>query len=317
MTYVTRPVDGAISKKGLIFLRKRLSRVSLILAVGLLVIGTVSSTVVPTLAVDSDTLVLATTTSTYDSGLLGELNPVFEEKFDVKIKVIAVGTGAALRHAEDGNADLVMVHARNAEDEFMQGGWGINRRDLMYNDFIIVGPPGDPAGIKEMESATKALETIAETGSKFLSRGDDSGTNKKELSLWEQAGIDPGGEWYLSIGKGMGDTLVQTNRMNGYTLCDRGTYISLRNKLDLEIMVQGPVKNGDPVLRNPYGVIAVNPAKYPYRNYSLAMAYIGFVTSPEGQEIIKNYKMNGEQLFFPNALSEEPNFGQYVPADYK
>lgn len=265
---------------------------------------------------DSETLTLATTTSTYDSGLLGELNPVFEERFDVKMKVVAVGTGAALRHAQNGDADLVMVHARGAEDDFMNGGWGINRRDMMYNDFVLIGPGDDPAGIGGTDSALKALERIAQADSKFLSRGDDSGTNKKELSLWEKAGIEPGGKWYLSIGKGMGDTIVQTDRMDAYTLCDRGTFIALRDKIDLEILVQGPVKGGDPLLRNPYGVIAVNPAKYPKVNYAMAMAYIGFVTSPKGQEIIKNYTKGGEQLFFPNALSEEPNYEQYVPLDY-
>lgn len=262
-------------------------------------------------------LVLATTTSTYDSGLLGKLNPLFEERFNVKIKTIAVGTGAAIRHAENGDADVIMVHARGAEDEFLQEGWGVNRRDLMYNDFVIIGPSNDPVGIKGTDKATAALKQIAGSDSKFISRGDDSGTNKKELSLWEAAGVDPSGKWYLSIGKGMGDTIVQADRMGGYTLSDRGTYLSMQDEINLEILVQGPVKGGDPVLMNPYGVIAVNPAKYPSVNYSMAMAYIGFVTSPRGQEVIGNYTVKGEQLFFPNALSEEPNFSQYVPTDYR
>ncbi len=262
-------------------------------------------------------LVLATTTSTYDSGLLGKLNPVFEDRFDVKIKTIAVGTGAAIRHAENGDADVIMVHARSAEDEFMREGWGVNRRDLMYNDFVIIGPPGDPAGIKGMDKATEAFNKLSGSGSKFISRGDDSGTNKKELSIWDAAGVDPSGKWYLAIGKGMGDAIVQADRMGAYTLSDRGTYLSMKDEIDLEILVQGPVKGGDPVLMNPYGVIAVNPAKYPSVNYSTAMAYIGFVTSPEAQEIIGNYTVKGEQLFFPSALSEEPNFAQYVPMDYR
>lgn len=262
-------------------------------------------------------LVLATTTSTYDSGLLGKLNPLFEERFDVKLKTIAVGTGAAIQHAENGDADVIMVHAREAEDEFLQEGWGVNRRDLMYNDFVILGPSNDPVGIKGMDKATAALKKIAGSDSKFISRGDDSGTNKKELSIWETAGVDPSGKWYLSIGKGMGDTIVQADRMGAYTLSDRGTYLSMQDEIDLEILVQGPVKGGDPVLMNPYGVIAVNPAKYPSVNYSMAMAYIGFVTSPRGQEVIGNYTVKGEQLFFPNALSEEPNFSQYVPTDYR
>lgn len=262
-------------------------------------------------------LVLATTTSTYDSGLLGKLNPLFEERFDVKIKTIAVGTGAAIRHAENGDADVIMVHARGAEDEFMQAGWGVNRRDLMYNDFVIIGPPNDPVGVKGMEKATEALKKIAGSDSKFISRGDDSGTNKKELSIWEAAGVEPAGNWYLSIGKGMGDTIVQADRMGAYTLSDRGTYLSMKDEIDLDILVQGPVKGGDPILMNPYGVIAVNPAKYPSVNYSMAMAYIGFVTSPRGQEVIGNYTVKGEQLFFPDALSEEPNFSQYVPVEFR
>jgi len=272
----------------------------------------------PTSEVEAqEELVLATTTSTYDSGLLGKLNPVFEDRFDVKIKTIAVGTGAAIRHAENGDADIIMVHARPAEDEFMMEGWGVNRRDLMYNDFIIVGPEDDPAGISDTSKATEAFQQVADSGAKFVSRGDDSGTNKKELSIWEAAGVEPGGKWYLQIGKGMGDTLVQADRMGAYTMSDRGTYLSMKDKLDLEILVQGPVKGGDPVLMNPYGLIAVNPAKYPSVNYSMAMGYIGFVTSPRGQEIIGNYEVKGEQLFFPNALSEDPNFAQYVPEDFR
>ncbi|MBS3736753.1 substrate-binding domain-containing protein [Candidatus Bipolaricaulota bacterium] len=261
-------------------------------------------------------LVLATTTSTYDSGLLSELNPVFEERFNVKIKTIAVGTGAAIRHAENGDADVIMVHARPAEDEFMKEGWGVNRRDLMYNDFIIVGPGDDPAGLSEMSKAAAAFQKIANSGDKFVSRGDDSGTNKKELSIWDAAGVEPSGKWYLEIGKGMGDALVQADKMGAYTMSDRGTYLSMKDNLDLEILIQGPVKGGDQVLMNPYGVIAVNPAKYPSVNYSMAMAYIGFVTSPRGQEIVGNHRVKGEQLFFPNALSEKPNFAQYVPEDF-
>ena len=282
-------------------------------SLGMLMIATVLLAGFSTAATAQEELVLATTTSTYDSGLLGKLNPVFEDRFDVKIKTVAVGTGAAIRHAENGDADLIMVHARAAEDEFMEEGWGVNRRDVMYNDFVIIGPSDDPAGVSESEKATEAFRKIANSDSKFLSRGDDSGTNKKELSIWEAAGVEPAGKWYLAIGKGMGDTIVQADQMGQYTLSDRGTYLSMKEKIDLEILVQGPVKGGDPVLMNPYGVIAVNPAVYPSVNYSMAMAYIGFVTSPRGQEIIGNYKVEGEQLFFPNALSEEPNFGQYVP----
>jgi len=261
-------------------------------------------------------LVLATTTSTFDTGLLGELNPAFEETFGVTMKTIPKGTGASIRTARDGDADVILVHARNAEDEFMQDGFGVNRRDVMFNDFVIVGPSGDPAGINGAESATDAFSTIASEQATFLSRGDDSGTNKKELIIWEKAGIDPGGQWYQEVGKGMGDTLVQTSQTGGYTLADRGTYLSMEDEIDLTIHVQGPLQGGPVILKNPYGVMAVNPGKYDDVNYEAAMAYIGFLTSPRGQSMIENYTANGSQLFFPNAIAEEPNFGQYVPQGY-
>jgi tungstate transport system substrate-binding protein len=261
-------------------------------------------------------LVLATTTSTYDTGLLDHLHPVFEENYGLTVKTLPKGTGASLRTARDGDADAILVHARNAEDTFMQDGFGVNRRDVMFNDFVIVGPENDPAGINGMESATEAFATIAEEQATFVSRGDDSGTNKKELIIWDEAGVDPSGEWYQAIGKGMGDTLVQANQSGAYTIADRGTYLSMQNEIDLVIHVQGPLKGGPVILRNPYGVMAVNPAKYDDVNYEAAMAYIGFLTSPQGQEMIANYTANGSQLFFPNAIAEEPNFGQYVPQGY-
>lgn len=261
-------------------------------------------------------LTLATTTSTYDTGLLDALNPVFEEKFNARVKTISQGTGAAIETARNGDADVILVHARGAEDEFLQDGYGVNRRDVMFNDFVVVGPADDPAGISGMESAADAFATVADAGATFVSRGDDSGTNKKELLIWEAAGVEPSGTWYREIGKGMGDTLVQADQSGAYTLSDRGTFLATQDNIDLEIQVQGPLKGGPTILKNPYGVIPVNPAKYPDVNYSLAMAYAGFLTSPEGQEIISNYTANGSQLFFPNALSENPQFGQYVPVNY-
>ncbi|MFC6722971.1 substrate-binding domain-containing protein [Halobium palmae] len=261
-------------------------------------------------------LILATTTSTYDTGLLDAIHPTFEKNYGITIKTIPKGTGASLRTARDGDADVILVHARNAEDQFMQDGFGVNRRDVMFNDFVIVGPEDDPAGINGVESATEAFATIAETQSTFVSRGDDSGTNKKELIIWEEAGVDPSGQWYREIGKGMGDTLVQANQTGAYTLADRGTYLSMQNEIDLVIHVQGPLKGGPVILKNPYGVMAVNPAKYSNVNYQAAMAYIGFITSPQGQSMIENYTANGSQLFFPNAISEEPSFQQYVPQGY-
>jgi tungstate transport system substrate-binding protein len=261
-------------------------------------------------------LVLATTTSTFDTGLLGALNPVFEDSFGVTVKTISKGTGAALRTARDGDADVILVHARNAEDQFMRDGFGVNRRDVMFNDFVIVGPPDDPAGIAGTESATEAFAIIAEEEAVFVSRGDDSGTNKKELIVWEQSGVDPGGRWYREIGKGMGDTLVQASQTGAYTLADRGTYLSLRDEIDLAIHVQGPLQGGPVLLKNPYGVMAVNPAKYDDLNYGAAMAYIGFLTGPQGQSMIDGYTANGSQLFFPNAVAEDPDFAQYVPQGY-
>jgi tungstate transport system substrate-binding protein len=261
-------------------------------------------------------LVLATTTSTYDTGLLGELNPTFQESFGITVKTISQGTGAAIRTGRAGDADVILVHAREAEDQFLRDGAGLNRRDVMFNDFVVVGPPEDSADIHGMSSATDAFAAIAEAEATFLSRGDDSGTNEKELLVWEAAGVQPSGSWYQETGKGMGDTLVQANRAGGYTLADRGTVLSMAAELDLAIHVQGPLEGGPPILKNPYGVIPVNPAVHDGVNYQAAMAYVGFLTSPQGQSAIANYTANGSQLFFPNALVAEPNFGQYVPEDF-
>ncbi|MDL5362971.1 substrate-binding domain-containing protein [Halalkalicoccus sp. NIPERK01] len=262
-------------------------------------------------------LVLATTTSTYDTGLLDEVNAAFEENFGTPVQAISQGTGAALETARSGDCDVVMVHARSQEDEFMRNGHGINRRDLMFNDFVIVGPGDDPAGIGGSGDALAAFQAIAESGSLFASRGDDSGTHTAERRIWEAAGVDPGGEWYLETGQGMGDTLNQASQQGAYTLSDRGTFISQREEIELEILVQGPVEGGPEILANPYGVLAINPAVHGDVNYQLAMSYIGFLTSPEGQDVIENYELDGEQLFFPQALSEDPNFGQYVPEGWR
>ena len=259
-------------------------------------------------------LELATTTSTVDSGLLNALHPPFELQFNAQVKVIALGTGAALRAGENGDVDVVLVHARASEDAFIQAGFGINRRDVMFNDFIIVGPPADPAGIRGLASAAEAFAKIAQSQSTFISRGDNSGTHQKELAIWEQAGVQPQGHWYLSIGSGMGEALVQSGQQGAYTLSDRGTYLALRENLALDVLLEGPVKGGDALLFNPYGVIAVNPARYSSRNYALAMAYIGYLTSPQAQRLIEEFQVQGEALFFPDALSQGPNFEQYVPS---
>ena len=260
-------------------------------------------------------LTLATTTSTYDTGLLDALNPMFTDMYGAQVEAISQGTGAAIKTGSNGDADVILVHARDAEDEFLSE-FGVNRRDVMFNDFVIVGPPNDPAGISEMSSATEAFGMIAQQQATFLSRGDDSGTNKKELSIWEEAGVQPSGQWYQETGQGMGDTLNQASQRRAYTLADRGTYLSQQSEIELEIMVQGPTQGGPMILINPYGVIPVDPAVHGNVNYQLAMAYAGFLTSPMGQSAIENYTANGSQLFIPNALAEEPSFQQYVPLDY-
>ncbi|MEM4782079.1 MAG: substrate-binding domain-containing protein, partial [Halalkalicoccus sp.] len=242
---------------------------------------------------------------------------VFEDRFGTPVQAISQGTGAALETARSGDADVIMVHARGQEDEFLEEGHGINRRDLLFNDFVIVGPADDPAGIEGMEEAEEAFASIADSGETFASRGDDSGTYSAELRIWEASGTEPGGGWYLETGQGMGDTLNQASQQGGYALADRGTYISQRDEIELEILVQGPVEGGPELLANPYGIIAANPAVHEKRNYDLAMAYIGFVTGQEGQGIIENYELDGEQLFFPEALSEDPNYEQYVPEDWQ
>jgi tungstate transport system substrate-binding protein len=206
-----------------------------------------------------------------------------------------------------------MVHARGLEDEFMRNGYGVNRRDLMFNDFVIVGPESDPAGVQGMGSATEALTAIADAGAPFVSRGDNSGTHTKELNLWEAAGTEPGGDWYQETGTGMGEALNVANQQGAYTLSDRGTFISQRSEIDLTILVQGPIEDGPEILANPYGIMAVNPGVHEDTNYDLAMAYIGWITSPGTQSAIADYQVNDEQLFFPEAVSEDPDFGQYVP----
>jgi len=260
-----------------------------------------------------ETLTLTTTTSTDDTGLLNELNPPFEEMYGVSVDAVAQGTGAALETARAGDSDVVMVHARSLEDEFMREGLGVNRRDLMFNDFVIVGPESDPAGVEGTGSATEAFATIAEAGAPFVSRGDNSGTHTKELAIWEQSSAEQDGDWYRETGQGMGQVLNIASEQSGYTLSDRGTYLSQRGEVDLVILVQGPIEDGPETLANPYGVMAVNPAVHDNVNYDLAMAYIGYLTGPQAQEVIANYEANGEQLFFPRALSEDPDFRQYVP----
>ena len=263
-----------------------------------------------------ETVTLATTTSTYDTGLLGEVNAAFEDRFGVSVEAVAQGTAAALETARNGDADVVLVHARSLEDDFIRDGYGVNRRDLMFNDFVVVGPDDDPAGVTGTNDVTAAFESIAEMESIFISRGDSSGTHEKELDVWETADAEPGGEWYREVGDGMGVVLFQASQEGAYALTDRGSYLSQRSAIDLEILVEGPIEDGPELLANPYGIVAVNPGVHDHVEYDLAMAYIGFLTSIDGQSIIEEYTVEGEQLFFPEALAENPNFEQYVPEDW-
>jgi tungstate transport system substrate-binding protein len=248
------------------------------------------------------TLTLATTTSTHDSGLLEAILPAFETQFNAKIDVVAVGTGQAIALGEAGDADVILVHARSREDAFVADGFGINRREVMYNDFVVVGPPDDPAGIADAPDVATALQQIADSGALFVSRGDDSGTHIREEMLWENAGINvTPNDWYQSIGQGMGATLTFANEEGGYTLTDRGTFIARdgQNGFSLVVLVEG-----DENLFNPYGVIAINPALHSHVNAALASDFINWLVSPETQQAIGDYKRNGQQLFFPNA---DPN----------
>ncbi|MBN1667654.1 MAG: substrate-binding domain-containing protein [Anaerolineales bacterium] len=247
----------------------------------------------------SNALILATTTSTDDSGLLKYILPDFEQEFGVKVDVIAVGTGQALTLGQDGNADVLLVHARSREDEFMAAGHGVRREDVMYNDFIIIGPKSDPAEIGGMSDAAKALKKLAEAEAVFISRGDDSGTHTKELSVWKTAGIEPSGNWYISAGQGMGEVLTMATEQQAYTLSDRATYLArLKTGLDLVIVVEG-----DPVLFNPYGVLAVNPEKGEHIKSELANQFIDWIISLPVQEKIAQFGVTdfGQSLFIPDS----------------
>ena len=250
---------------------------------------------------DAGSLTLATTTSTYDSGLLDAILPAFEEESGIKVEVVAVGTGQALALGEQGDADVLLVHARAREDAFMNEGHGIRREDVMYNDFVIVGPEGDPAGVAGMESAPDALAAIAAAESTFVSRGDDSGTHTKEKSIWEQAGIEPEGDWYEAIGQGMGATLTFANEELGYTLSDRATYLS--RSVDDEGFELAILVEGDPVLFNPYGVMAVNPEKSDLINAAAASQFIDWLVSVPVQELIADFGTDkfGSSLFTPDS----------------
>lgn len=241
---------------------------------------------------------MATTTSTDNSGLLKHLLPIFEKESGYKVHVIAVGTGKALRMGRDGDVDVVLVHAPAAEQKFVDGGYGEKRFKVMYNDFVIVGPKNDPAKINSAKSIAEAMSSISQTQSLFISRGDDSGTHKKERKLWQTAAVKPEGKWYREAGQGMGKVIQIAGELDAYTMTDRGTWLAYQDRSPLAVKFQG-----DENLFNPYGIIAVNPKRYPDSNYSGAMALIKWITSKAGQKMIHDFAINGTQLFTPMADS--------------
>jgi tungstate transport system substrate-binding protein len=249
-------------------------------------------------------IVVASTTSTQDSGLFDHLLPLFTQKTGITVKVLAQGTGQALDTGRQGRADIMFVHAKSAEQRFVAEGDGVKRFPVMYNDYVLIGPKSDPAGIKDMQDIAQAFKAIKDKAVTFISRGDRSGTHLTELMLWHKdVGIDiekERGPWYTSIGQGMDAALHMAAVSNGYVLADRATWIHLKNKGDLQIMVEG-----DKRMFNQYGVILVNPAKHPNGKQDLGQAFIDWLVSPEGQKAIANYKINGEQMFYPNAA--DPN----------
>jgi tungstate transport system substrate-binding protein len=244
-------------------------------------------------------IIVQSTTSTQNSGLFEHILPMFTNKTGIGVRVVAVGTGQALKNAENGDGDVVLVHSKPDEEKFVAKGWGVKRHDVMYNDFIIVGPAADPAGIAGLKDASAGLKKIAAVEAPFTSRGDDSGTNKAELKLWQDAGVDPkpaSGKWYLETGSGMGTTLNTAVGKRAYALTDRGTWLSFANKADFKVLVEG-----DPKLFNQYGIILVNPAKHANVKAKEGQAFIDWLTGSEGQAAIASYKIGGEQLFFPDA----------------
>ena len=265
--------------------------IALLLAVGALA--------APSLGAQPRFIVVASTTSTEQSGLFGHLLPAFTQKTGIEVRVVALGTGQALDTARRGDADVVFVHDRVAEDKFVADGWGVDRRDVMYNDFVIVGPKSDPAKIAGSKDVARALASIAAAQAPFVSRGDKSGTHAAELRYWKDAGIDPTAHkttWYRETGSGMGPSLNTASSMNAYLLADRGTWLNFKNRGELAILVEGDQK-----LFNPYGVMLVNPAKHPHVKKADGEAFINWLTSPEGQAAIAGYRIGGEQLFFPSA----------------
>jgi tungstate transport system substrate-binding protein len=268
----------------------------------IIALGTVAliGVTAPALAQDKS-IVVSSTTSTTDSGLFNHILPLFKKKTGIDVKVVSQGTGQALDTGRRGDSDVVFVHARPQEEKFVADGFGVKRFPVMYNDFVLIGPKSDPAGIKGSKDIAAALKAIKAKSAPFISRGDKSGTHSAELNLWKLAGIDIAGDkgaWYKEIGQGMGAALNTASAANAYVLADRGTWLSFKNRGDLDIVVEGDNK-----LFNQYGVILVNPSKHPSVKKAEGQAFIDWIVSPEGQKAIAEYKINGNQLFFPNATA--------------
>ncbi len=247
-------------------------------------------------AMAQEFITVASTTSTENSGLFGHILPIFQAETGIEVRVVSQGTGQALETGRRGDADVVFVHARAQEEAFVAEGYGEQRFDVMYNDFVVVGPAEDPAAVRATDSAAAAMAAIAAAGAPFASRGDDSGTHVAEMALWQAAGIEPAGEWYLSTGSGMGATLNTAAQVPAYALTDRATWLSFQNRGPLEI-----VSEGDPVLFNPYGIILVNPERHAHVKADLGQSFIDWIVSPAGQAAIAGFTVGGEQLFFPSA----------------
>lgn len=246
---------------------------------------------------DLERLKMATTTSTDNSGLLAVLNPPFEKKYKVKLDVISVGTGKAIRLGKNGDVDLIFVHAPAAEKKFVDQGYGVERQAVMHNDFVLVGPENDPVGLKNVNNIKQAMTLLADKKHIFISRGDDSGTHKKEKNLWGLAGGMPSGNWYLAVGQGMGIVLRIADDKEAYTLTDRGTYLAYKDKVRLKVLFEN-----DAALFNPYHVIMVNPEKHSHAKIDLARKYSEFIRGEQGQSLIRNFKVNGELLFHPDVI---------------
>ena len=246
----------------------------------------------------SENLMLSTTTSTENSGLVKVLNLAFEEEYGVKVKVIAAGTGKALKIGSRGDVDVVLVHAPLSELKYVKEGYFIDRRAVMHNDFVIIGPSSDPADLSGTNSVVDAMKKLMSAKVRFVSRGDDSGTHKKELALWKDANLSPIGNWYIQAGQGMGAVIKMADELKAYTLTDRGTYLAFKNKINLKVLYEG-----DEVLFNPYHIMAVNPERFDNVQYGLAKQYIQFVTGKQGQLIIRNFKMLGHSLYYPDVIN--------------